>query len=178
MWWRINNCWCNRIDRMRELWNKNTEHWLTWTRIFNIFNSLTQRCSNKNCKAYKYYGWRGIKCEWETFAKFYNDMNESYEISVSLNWEKNTTIDRIDVNWNYSKNNCRWATMKEQQRNKRNNRKLEYKWKKYTLSEIEEFWHWKRIVSDRLKRWWNIDEALNIRVLNRNERKDYLQNKK
>jgi hypothetical protein len=46
-------------------------------------------------------------------------MWESYEIHVKEYWEKNTTIDRINPNLNYCKENCRWATWKEQSLNKR-----------------------------------------------------------
>lgn len=160
MWWRINNCWCTKTERAIELWKNNTEHWLTWTRIFVIFWWITQRCNNKNTKAYKNYWWRWIKCDWNKFIDFYNDMNESYMNFVKKNWENNTTIDRINVNWNYSKDNCRWATMKEQWRNRRNNRIVNYNWKEYVLSALEELWHGNRIVSDRLKRWWDVESAL------------------
>lgn len=48
-------------------------------------------------------------------------MWKSYESHVKEFWEKNTTIDRIDTDWDYCKDNCRRATMKEQQNNRRNN---------------------------------------------------------
>ncbi len=48
-------------------------------------------------------------------------MGEGYISHVCEYWEKDTTIDRIDVDWDYCKDNCRRATMREQQNNRSNN---------------------------------------------------------
>lgn len=48
-------------------------------------------------------------------------MGKSYISHVCEYWEKDTTIDRIDVDWDYCKNNCKRSTMKEQQNNRSNN---------------------------------------------------------
>ena len=76
------------------------------------WNSMKDRCNNKNNKQYKDYGGRGITYDkrWEDFREFYKDMGEK---------PKQTTLDRIDVNGNYCKENCRWATKLEQQHNMR-----------------------------------------------------------
>ena len=64
-------------------------------------------------------------------------MHESYEEHVEKFWEENTTLDRIDNNWNYCKENCRWATNQEQSDNRRLNRKIIYKGKNYdTMSKL------------------------------------------
>lgn len=76
------------------------------------------------CSAYKYYWWRWIKCERKTFKSFHEDMRDSYKDHMKQFWKKNTTIDRIDVDWNYSKENCRRATMIEQANNKRRTKKV------------------------------------------------------
>lgn len=78
---------------------------------------MKARCLYPNYKSYADYGGRGIKiCEgWLDFSSFLADMGER---------PLGTKLDRIDVNGEYCKKNCRWATEKIQQRNRRNNRIL------------------------------------------------------
>lgn len=90
------------------------------TRFYGIFNKIKQRCTNPNDKKYNDYGGRGITCSWNSYKEFKADMYESYIEHVNQFGEKDTTIDRIDVHGNYCKNNCRWATYKQQNRNRRN----------------------------------------------------------
>ena len=92
-------------------------------RFYDIFCGMRDRCNNPNNVAYKYYGEKGIKVEWLSYEDFFNDMYESYIEHVKLYGEKETTIDRIDSNKSYCKDNCKWATYKEQANNKRYNYK-------------------------------------------------------
>ena len=98
-------------------------------RIYRIYWWAKVRCQNKNSAGYKHYGWRGIKFMRDTFEDFYRDMWASYEDHVRLYWEDDTTIDRIDVDGNYCKENCRWATHKEQMSNTRCSYRWMYKYK-------------------------------------------------
>ena len=81
---------------------------------------MKSRCSNEKVGCYKYYGGRGINVsdEWIDFKPF-------RDWSLEHGYREDLTIDRIDVNGNYSPSNCRWITLAEQQRNKRNVKRKE-----------------------------------------------------
>lgn len=99
----------------------NKKHGQTLTSEYNTWSSMKKRCNNKTHKAYKYYGAIGIKvCDsWlNSYENFINDMGKKPSKEYSL--------DRIDFTKGYYKENCRWATNKEQCRNLKNNVLFEY----------------------------------------------------
>ena len=92
------------------------------SRIYNIWDTMKQRCFNPNQKDYKNYGGRGITVckQWNEFINFYNwAMDNGYKV--------NLTIERRDVNGNYEPSNCLWATIQQQARNTRKNHFVAYK---------------------------------------------------
>lgn len=82
--------------------------------MFGKYWSMVRRCKYPSQINYKYYGGKGIRVEWKSYAEFREDMYDSYMEHVSKHGRKDTTIDRIDSDLNYCRENCRWATMKEQ----------------------------------------------------------------
>lgn len=117
------SCGCDKIIQ--------PSHRKSNTNLYHRWERIKERCYNKNSRNYKNYGGRGIAVcdEWrKNFKAFYN-------WSMENGYADNLTIDRIDVNGNYSPDNCRWITNKEQQRNKRNNVYLTYNGKTQTIHE-------------------------------------------
>lgn len=135
-------------------------HGMWKSREFRIWTSMKSRCSNPNDPNFKNYGGRGISVcnEWiNDFKQFYLDMGNSNGLS----------IDRINVNDIYTKDNCRWADMKTQSRNKRNNVSYKINGVKKCISEIcEELNMATSTFHNRLIRGWNIDKIINTPVRN------------
>ena len=132
-----------------------TKHGLHGHIVYRIWVMMRQRCQNENAIGYKNYGGRGIKiCDrWGSFENFASD--------VGIPPTSKHTLDRVDVNGNYEPSNFRWATPKEQQRNRRNNRHIEYNGERKIITE------WSEItgisldnIYRRLKSGWSINRTL------------------
>lgn len=97
--------------------NPGYRHGLTNSRLYNIWDSMKQRCSNSNRKDYDNYGGKGIKVcdEWLDFISF-------RDWAFMNGYKDNLTIERKDFTQNYQANNCEWITIQDQARNKSQNR--------------------------------------------------------
>lgn len=132
-------------------------------RIYKIYRGMKTRCNPQktNINNWEDYGGRGIKVCEEWLDKKHGFSN-FYSWSIENGYADDLTIDRIDVNGNYEPINCRWATRKEQSRNTRTNRLIEYNGEVKCLAEWSEIFH---IPQDTLKARidkynWSIEKAL------------------
>lgn len=123
---------------------------------YTSWESMKQRCNNSNNKHYKNYGGRGITVckEWDTFDQFLLDMG--------YRPDKKYSLDRIDVNKNYCKENCKWSDRYTQDRNRRSSVYLEYKGKKYILQDLANLVNLnQQTIQGRLKKGMSVEEAVN-----------------
>ena len=120
---RTKSCGCWKKERLQES-PIARKHKRSNTRLYYIWQAMKQRCFTSTHRSYELYGGRGITVcdDWRnSFSSF-----EEWALKNGYNERADfgqCTLDRIDVNGDYTPNNCRWTTMKVQQNNRRNNRK-------------------------------------------------------
>lgn len=128
------------------------------SRTMTAYHNMHTRCYNRTSSKFKDYGARGITVDdrWSTFEVFLEDMGECPE---------GMTIDRVDVNLGYNKDNCRWVTNKEQARNKRNTVYLTIRGvTKPLITWCEERGMPYRTVRSRVSAGWSDEKALDTPV--------------
>lgn len=148
------SCGCYHRENHRK-------HSMSQTRLFSIWHKMKERCYNENHVQYHRYGGRGITVcdEWKDNSKAFFDW------ALSSGYSKDLTLDRIDNDGNYSPDNCKWSTAKEQMNNRSNNRLITYYGKTHTLTE------WSRIkgispatIYNRLNAGWSIKKTFNTPI--------------
>ena len=138
------------------------KHGDSFERLYFVWNDIKSRCNNPNDISYKHYGARGIKVceEWE------KDYTAFKSWAILNGYNKNAkrgecSIDRIDVNGNYSPENCRWISSKEQCNNKTNTIFIEIGGIRKTTSEWAELTGLRRdLIYSRYKRGWKGEEII------------------
>lgn len=144
---------------MQNLMHGNTKHGNARrgnkTTTYLRWESMIRRCYLKSQDSYHLYGGRGITVcdEWRVFENFLADMGQA---------DESQSLDRIDIDKGYSKDNCRWVSSLEQARNKRSTRWLTYKGETRCLTE------WADIIGIKPKTLrarlddhkWDVDRAL------------------
>jgi hypothetical protein len=133
------------------------KHGMDGTSTYLIWAKMKHRCLNPGAAGYVNYGARGITvCErWNDFRNFLADMGERPTV--------NHSIDRIDNDKGYEPGNCRWATRKQQQRNRRNTAFVVWNGERRPLGDVaEECGTPLKLVRNRLAVGWSIEKALTI----------------
>ena len=145
--------WRERRDRKMRLISGKTFYKELW---YGSYHSMMDRCYRKTAKNYPFYGGRGIEVcqEWHNIENFGKWATEN-------GFKKGMSLDRIDVNGNYSPENCKWSTPSEQANNRRNTVYLEYNGEKHTISEwAKKLGINRSTLSNRIYRGWSIEKAL------------------
>lgn len=145
------SCGCLAKEVSAKTGKNSKTHGMTNSREHSTWRNMKTRCLNSNSASYERYGGRGITiCKrWLKFKNFYEDMG---------NKPIGKTLDRIDNNKGYSKQNCRWATNKEQARNKKCN--IVYKGE-YPVEASKRLGGKRTLIYERIKRGWSIERAFN-----------------
>ena len=147
------------------------------SKFYRKYYNIKARCNNPKSTYYYTYWWRWIKCEWWNYEEFRKDMYDSYVEHCNKYWEEDTTIDRINVDWNYCKENCRWSTRLEQRRNTTRNHFFEWKWKERTLKEIYDMEDvdiaYKTFAWRVYDRWRDIEKAITTPLNDKKHRYDW-----
>lgn len=151
---RVRSCGCMRDDAVRSRAKHGHTSGGKFTRAYTAWANMISRCTDKNRPQYDDYGGRGITVckQWEDFENFLADMGEPPD---------GMSLDRKDNNKGYCPDNCRWATRKEQSRNKRNNRLVTCNGKTQCVAAwAEESGIDQRTLHDRLSYGWTIDKVV------------------
>jgi len=158
------SCGCLRKELMAE---SHTIHGSAYTTEYRIWGNILQRCINPNNPHYADYGGRGITVcdDWLKFENFYRDMGDRPS--------KDHTVDRIDNDGPYCKENCRWATQKQQMNNTRSNRFVEFGGESLTVAQ----WSVRTGIGSttllyRLNAGWPVELVLTVPVNKRKARQN------
>lgn len=151
------SCGCTRNEKIAAVGKKNATHGERHTKLYSQWSSMKARCSNPAHNRYELYGGRGIA----VCAEWANNFEAFRDWAIANGYRDGLTIDRKDTDGPYSPENCRWATQKEQQNNRRNNRRITYGGKSQTLQQwAEERGIKRQTIQTRLSRGWPVSRAL------------------
>ena len=150
------SCGCLSVEA---LVSRNEKHGHRRERIYAVWSGIKARCHDEKNPRYKDYGGRGIT----VCAEWLNDFQAFYDWAMANGYTDNLTIDRKDNNKGYSPDNCRWATHKEQNDNRRCTLIITYNGTTQTLS----MWAnelkvpYKKLWSRLYRCGWTVERAFN-----------------
>lgn len=143
-----------------QLVSRSTTHGKRKSRLYSIYAGMKRRCYIHTDKRYERYGGRGITVcdEWR------NDFQSFYDWSMANGYRDDLSIDRIDNDKGYSPDNCRWATPKQQERNKSNKKLYEVNGEKKLLADWCDIYGVDcKKAGERIRRYkWTVEEALEL----------------
>jgi hypothetical protein len=152
------SCGCLHKEIVSKTSKKNRVYKKEYNRLRQIFGNMKQRCYDKNSINFKNYGAKGIKIcnEWlENPLSF-------CEWAINNGYTNTLTIDRINVNQNYTPDNCRWVSQKIQQNNRTNNHLIVYKGIIHSMSEWSDILKINyNTLKSRIRYGWSLERMFN-----------------
>jgi len=150
------SCGCKRIEKLKT-GDANRKHGKTRTPEYRTWQSMHTRCYNRNSDDYPNYGGCGI-----TICDRWKDSFETFLADMGLRPSPKHSIDRFpNPHGNYEPSNCRWATMKEQHNNRRDNYLIAHEGETKTITEwANQYGLSPQLVRYRIGHGWTIVEAL------------------
>jgi hypothetical protein len=150
----VKSCGCLQKENASKA---NSSHGMTNTKEYRSWAAMKTRCLNDKRENYEHYGGRGITiCEsWtNSFENFIEDLGKSPS--------NEHTLERDNVNGNYEPDNCRWASQKEQARNRRSSKRVEWNGTVITLAELSELTKVDyNLLQFRISRGWTVEDSVN-----------------
>lgn len=150
----IRSCGCLDMESKKSSATKAIKHGKSGTKTYKVWKSIRRRIYNPHEHNYDRYGGRGLTLsqEWNDYAVFLKDMGEC---------PPGLTIDRIDNDKGYCKENCRWTTYGQQMRNTRRTHFVDVLGKKMCIADIVIMSGLPRAtITNRLKKGWLIDDII------------------
>ena len=148
---------CGCVHKEQMMGNKlGTKHGQRHTKLYEVWLSMKQRCSNPKSQYYRLYGGKGVTVckEWKNFVSF-------YEWAISNGYKDGLTIERKDSTKGYNPYNCKWATKKEQANNTERNHYITYNGETHTMAQWAEITGMTyETIRKRIKRGWPVERAL------------------
>lgn len=155
---RTSSCGCYAKERHPK------KHGLSRSRIYGIWLNMKNRCLKPNAKHYEYYGGRGITVTDEWLGE--NGFDCFYKWAMENGYSDGLTIDRIDTNFGYAPDNCRWATMAQQVDNRSNTRYMTLNGETKSIKEWSKTTGLsRRVLYYRTTHGWNDEKALTTPIM-------------
>lgn len=161
---RSTSCGCAHSEKASEVCTENfKKHGDANTRLYKIWIGMRKRCLNPKSYNYSNYGGRGIAVcdDWMSYENF-------RDWAVSNGYSDSLSLDRKNFDGDYSPDNCRWITTKEQNNNRRSNKYIEIDGVTHTISEWCEMYNLdkKRIYKALHSERTSLEEIINQNSIN------------
>lgn len=159
---RTISCGCALKEKQAEFAKKSYVHGDSYTRLYSVYRGMIDRCYCKSNPNYKRYGEKGIKVcqDWKTSYLNFKDWAYKNGYDETLD-RTHQSLDRIDFDGDYSPENCRWATAREQAENKHNTKFYYFNGEKFTASSFAD----KNNITDKTFVYRNLQKGKTLETI-------------